>query len=121
MTDPTDPADDKKPASNSALMGGVVLILVGVVFLLQQTAGINLQNWWALFILIPAVMALGAAWNMYRADGRLSPRVLGTAAGSLFPLLIAAIFLFGLDWGSVWPVFLIVAGIGGLLGRGAGR
>ena len=37
--------------------------------------------------------------------------------GGLAPLLVAIIFLFDLDWGRVWPPFLILGGIAMLLSR----
>lgn len=64
------------------------------------------------------MLALFNAWRMYGEDGRATPRVTRTAAASLIPLLVAAIFLFGLDWGTMWPAFLIVAGLGALMSRG---
>jgi hypothetical protein len=97
-------------------MGGVVLILLGCVFFLQN-AGVRIlnDNWWALFILIPSGGLLIGAWNMYRAHGRFTRAVAGMVTGALAPLAVALIFLFNLDWGTVWPVFLIVAGAGALL------
>jgi len=35
-----------------------------------------------------------------------------TTWGGAFPLLVALIFLFNMDWGRVWPLFLILAGVG---------
>jgi hypothetical protein len=45
---------------------GVVLVLIGLVFLFQNLTGYNLVNWWALFILIPAFGFLEASWISYR-------------------------------------------------------
>ena len=59
-------------------IGGAVLIALGIIFFLQNTAGIELNNWWALFILIPALGSFGAAWRAYEKDGR---RITGTAIG----------------------------------------
>jgi len=36
-------------------------------------------------------------------------------------LLIVPIFLLNLDWGRVWPVFFVAAGLGVLLSGLAGR
>ena len=51
---------------------GVILIAMGVFLLLRIQFGIDLQNWWALFILLPAAGALGGAWSMYQQAGRFT-------------------------------------------------
>jgi hypothetical protein len=68
-------------------------------------------NWWALFILIPVVVCVGSAWTQYRAHGRLTRSALSMLASGLAPLVVALVFLFDLDWGQVWPVFVIIAGL----------
>ncbi len=92
----------------------VVLIALGVIFLVQNYTGMQLGNWWALFILIPASGALAAAWAAWRA-GMHPAAVSGPLVGGLAMLTVAAIFLLELQWSRVWPVFLILAGIGALL------
>jgi hypothetical protein len=98
---------------------GLVLIAVGVIFLLQN-AGLPLLvgNWWALFILIPAVAAFGAAWRIYRQTGRLTPQAVELVTGGFVPLTIALIFLFNFSFGYAWPVLLLVIGAGMLLRGG---
>ncbi|HFQ92713.1 MAG TPA: hypothetical protein ENK32_01790 [Anaerolineae bacterium] len=102
-------------AVGQSWLGGLALISVGVLLFLSATTDFYLHNWWALFILIPAFSSLGNAWQNYRADGRFSKSVRGPFIGGLFILLVAAIFLFDWDWGKVWPLFLVIAGIGALL------
>ena len=93
-----------------------MLIAVGVWFFLVNTGVLPaLGNWWALFLLIPAVMLLANAWARYQAQGAFTRSVAVMVAEALFPLLIALIFLFDLDWRQIWPAFIIVAGLGGLL------
>jgi len=105
------PATQRSPA----WIGGVVLILIGIVFLARNLTGFELGNWWALFILIPAFGSLAQAWRLYQSSGgRLTPAARGPLTGGLILLLVAAIFLFDVDWGQVWPVFLIVIGVGAL-------
>jgi len=94
-------------------LGGVVLILVGVVFLMRQISGFDLDNWWALFILIPAVSSLATAWRAYEgAERKFTAAVRGSLIGGLMMLLIAAIFLFNLDWALFFPAILILTGLG---------
>jgi hypothetical protein len=92
-------------------MAGGALILLGIIFLAQNLGAFYLANWWALFILIPAVAAFAAAWNSYQANGRLTAAGRGSLIGGGIMTLIAAALLFGLDFGVLWPIFLIVGGL----------
>lgn len=96
-------------------VGGAILIAIGSVFLLQNLTSFTFGNWWALFILIPGFASLINAWQNYQEDGRFSERARGPFVGGLILTFIASIFLFDLDWGAVWPIFLIIGGFGALL------
>ena len=101
----------RRGSNSTAWVGGVVLIVLGVIFLLQSVRGFSLNNWWALFILIPAFGSFADAWNIYRQTGRLTRRVRGALiSGCVFSLVTAA-FLFNWNWGIVLPVLLIVWGV----------
>jgi hypothetical protein len=95
--------------------GGLILIGIGTIFLLSQITGIHLNNWWALFIMIPAVCNLNEAWQGYRADGRLTHSTRGALIGGTLMALVASVFLFNLSWSLFWPMVLILFGIGALL------
>ena len=95
---------------------GLVIIGLGLVFLVSNVTGFQLNNWWALFILVPGLVSFVNAWNAYREDGRWSKRARGGLIAGLTISLVAVIFLFNLDWGTMWPIFLILGGIGALLG-----
>ena len=103
----------KKPGQNITV--ALILIALGVYFLLQQLGIFTLQNWWALFILIPVFGAAGSAITIWNRAGRLSYAGWTTLYGGAFPLVVALIFLLGLDWAEYWPVFIILAGFGALL------
>jgi hypothetical protein len=92
-------------------MGGLILIVIGGVVLLQNLTGIRLFNWWALFILIPAVGAFATAWNIYQKNGRLTSSGRGSLIAGFVLAIISAAFLFNLDLRNVWPVLLILAGL----------
>ena len=94
---------------------GLVLIAVGSLFLLSNFTGFRLNNWWALFILIPAFGSLGNAWHVYRSRGRMTGEAAGSLVGSLAIFFTAAVFLFGWNWGAVWPFYLVIAGLGALV------
>jgi hypothetical protein len=124
MSDDSSP-DTQKPQGRSrqpAWIVGGVLILVGVVFLLRSVTGVELHNWWALFILIPALGSLATAWQMYVRNGRrFGAASRGPLIGGLILLTISAIFLFGIDWAFAWPFILIIVGAGVLLSSLRGK
>jgi hypothetical protein len=93
---------------------GVALIAMGLFFLVQNYLGYQLRNWWALFILIPAYGSFIAAWHSWRSRAGAYAAAGSLTMGILFTA-VAAIFLLDLPWGRVWPVFIILAGIGMLL------
>jgi cation transport ATPase len=99
------------------MITGIILVAVGLIFLLTNLIGFRLHNWWALFILIPFVAAVGGALHAWRNTGRLTAEARHGLLASLFPLFVALIFLFGWNWGQVWPGFLILAGVMAIFGR----
>ena len=112
--------DDERPSStrehNNNWVAGIVLISIGAIFLFTNLFDFTLHNWWALFILIPAVSSFANAWRNYKENGRLDKSGRGSLTGGFILTLVASAFLFNLDWGIIWPIFLIVGGIGALLG-----
>jgi putative effector of murein hydrolase len=94
---------------------GVALIALGVAFFAGSYFGYDLRNWWALFILIPAVGAFGTAWYSWKA-GRMATATSQLTLG-LVLASVAAIFLVGMPWRLAWPALFIVAGLGLLLPR----
>jgi hypothetical protein len=103
-------------SQNKNWMGGVVLIAIGLIFLATNLGGFPLNNWWALFILIPAFSNFNSAYCNYKENGRLEKSGRGSITGGLILSLIALTFLFSWDWGVIWPLFLIIGGVGALLG-----
>ncbi len=94
---------------------GLALIIVGIIFLAQRVGGFAFTNWWAVFILIPAFSAFGSALSMWRRDEKFHIGVWSTFYGGLFPLMVALMFFFDLDWGKYWPIFVILPGFGTLI------
>lgn len=126
---PSDPTDDEsswrdkrreRPRHGSPggpLIGSLLLILLGSVFLARNLGFIQLENWWALFFLIPAVGALGGAYAAYRRHGGVTSRVAGSLVAALIFLALSIAFLIGLDWGVYWPITLVLVGLAMLIGR----
>lgn len=112
--------------SSGAMWGGLALIAVGVIFLLVNIGVFSLgrlpDNWWALFILLPIFGILGNLFRAYqRQDGSFRSAVASQLVGLAILTLIMFVFLFGLNWGKIWPAFLIIAGIGALSRVWAGQ
>ena len=108
----------------SNLWIGLIFIFGGAVVLLYQLDILPFKlNWWALFILFPAIAALARAYHGYRSTndvfdmGVMIPALVG-----LFMLLLAVTLFAGdvvdLKLRVYWPVILIVLGLGLILGRG---
>ena len=101
-----------------AVIAGLLLIALGVLFLLQNVGNFNipLKNWGALFILLPAVGAFSRAVWLYRAaENRLTSRVLGAFIIGVVLVLATAAILLDLNW-MIWgPVLIILVGAGLLL------
>lgn len=103
------------PGRGNAWIVGLILILLGVAFLMQNMGAfiLPLSNWWALFILIPTVGAFDRAWRIYRdAGNRLTASARSALFGGLVLTLITALFLFNLNWAIFGPVLIILAGTG---------
>lgn len=121
MADEGEEVATSRKRDNSSWIIGLVLIALGGMFLLSNVLpGTFVTNWWAVFILIPALFSLNRAWQSYRNHHRLTAGGRSSLIGGLLILTVALIFLLNLDWGVVWPVFIIIIGIGILL-QVAGR
>lgn len=107
--------DNPKRDPQNSITGAVILIFIGIIFLLRQFDIVVIHNWWALFILIPAISSLSTLVKDLRA-GTNALRVISQGVlGALFPTAIALMFLFNLDWVKYWPMFVILAGFSMIL------
>lgn len=106
---------EKDGEGKGSWIGGVVLIAIGTIFLITNFTDFELDNWWALFILIPAFSTLGNAVRVYKRDEHLGQEGRGSLIGGMVMLFVAAAFLFSWNWGLIWPYFLIFGGLGLLL------
>ena len=93
---------------------GWKLIGLGALFFLIFGTGFRFDNWWALFILIPALGFWASAYEEYKKTG-YTPMVGAKISWGLPPALVASFFLLHLDWGRMWPLFIIMAGVVSLL------
>ncbi|MCA9984967.1 MAG: hypothetical protein KDE09_17105 [Anaerolineales bacterium] len=107
----------KEQSKNMNWLPGLILVLVGVAFLIGNFTDFKLNNWWAYFILIPAIGSFANAWHSYREEGYLNSAGRGSLFGGMMMTLVAAIFIFGLSWNLLWPVAMILIGLGMVLGN----
>lgn len=109
-----------EPCRTSNWTFPVMLILFGSVFLLSNLGILALHNWWALFLWLPAVGALEKAWYTWQTRGRVTRRVRRHLTGAAIWGILGLVFLFDLSWGLIWPLLIIVWGVG-LLFQGLNR
>jgi hypothetical protein len=95
---------------------GVILVALGLIFLLNNMTSLTINNWWAIFILIPAISQFGKAAHILNSEGEFTGQVWRALGGGVILCLVAAAFLFNLNWDLIWPLFLIIGGLGIFLG-----
>lgn len=102
------------PSRGSSWIAGLILILLGAAFLLRNAgySDFPLKNWWALFILIPAIGALDSALRLYRSAGnQLNRQARSALLVGLVLTFVTVMFLFDLSWTFFGPLLLILVGI----------
>jgi len=115
--------DKRNWATSSNLWIGLAFIAGGVVVLLNQSGALSIKfNWWAFFIVIPAIGSLHNAYRRYRATNNLFDM------GVMIPALMG-LFMIGLmynllsgngwnfNWNLLWPAMFIIIGLGMIFGR----
>ena len=102
---------------NGGWIFGLVLVLVGGLLLLQNMNVVVINNWWALFILLPAFGSLAGAWQLYSRTSQVSAGVISSFMMGLLFLGMAVVFLFNLTarWELIVPALLIIFGVSMLL------
>lgn len=108
-----------EPADSSShrwrVFPAIAIIAIGVLFL-ANNLGYNLAfldrgNWWALIILLAAFAPLVRAYEVYRARGRIDVEASHSLLSAAGIVLVGVLFLFELDWGTWWPLFVILGGL----------
>ena len=95
-----------------SLTGGLILILLGVLFLLTEMGKIGWANWWAYFLVgLGGIFLLEALLRLFSAEGRRGTG--GKVIAGLVLVVIGGAYLVGFEeW---WPLVLIAAGLGVLV------
>lgn len=99
--------------------GGYFLLLLGGIFLLIQFGGASFLGGktWLLFLLIPVYWVGVSSYRQYVNNGRqLDAKVFMPFLFGLLPfVLVFAVTILPISWGSIWPIFLILAGIAAIV------
>jgi hypothetical protein len=101
----------RRGGRHAGWFAGLLLILLGVVFLLQNLGILFLANWWAPFLLIPAFWAFVSVWDIYKDHGRLTREGARSLTVGILLTILTLIFLLDLDVGLFWPVLLFAGGL----------
>ncbi len=107
-------SEEKRPKHDpfSSMTGGLILILLGVLFLLATTDYISWNRWWQFFLMgLGAILILEAIVRSVRPSYRRG--ITGKLIGGLVLIFIGGSFVIG--WTNWWPLILIAVGIGILL------
>lgn len=95
---------------SSQITGGIILIVIGVIFLSQRVwalDGVRMDRLWPLFLIVPGMIRL-----LFPGEGRGSGFML-IFVGSLLLLHTYDI----LPMQKSWPLFIVLAGVSMLFGR----
>lgn len=104
---------DPRRGEGTSWIVGVVLIVLGSVFMLERSGyAILTGNWWALFIYVAAAASLLNAWRSQRSAGRFGPAAITTLVWGLVLAVVATILFFNLAWDVWWPGIMVAVGIG---------
>jgi hypothetical protein len=98
-----------------AAVVGLGLIILGIVFFLENAGILQYTPDWALFLFVPAAGSLAMAWKTYRDERALTVMVRREVMAGAVLSLVAILVLFNLNWVVIWPAFIIAAGLGSLL------
>lgn len=116
-----EPASKPVNAVHWRIVPAAIVIGIGVLFLLNNL-GYPLWfffhgNWWALLILLGAIPSCTRAYERYRALGKLDATGVHALLTGAAVVLVAVMFLAGLDWMVWWPLFVILGGLFTLVPR----
>ncbi len=103
---------ERRGPDQAATIGGVVLVGLGVLFLVQQSLGIDIGRFaWPLFVLLPGfALLIGFAVGPRSAAGLAIPGCVITTVG----LILAVQNTFGLwqTWAYAWALIPSSVGLG---------
>ena len=105
MEEEAKPKRDPSPK----ITGGLILILLGVLFLMSEMDRISWADWWAYFLVgVGAILLVEALFRSFSPEGRKT--IGGRVVAGPILIIIGGSRLIGLEhW---WPLVLIAVGVG---------
>jgi hypothetical protein len=104
-----------RPAGRGRLLSAASVVVVGVIFWLRQARPELGSKVWVLFLTVPLLYFLSAIAAQFRRAGGVTRGMANWAVGALFLILMMTVTLSGIAWGSTWPAFIVIAGVGGVI------
>jgi hypothetical protein len=104
-------SDKDHKRQRDALVWGLILIGLGVMFLLTNSGvwpNDTLRHWWPALVIIAGLGSLAGARGPQGVGGAVTTAAMGAW------LLVAANDWFGLGWRRSWPLALVAVGLGTL-------
>jgi hypothetical protein len=102
------------------IVGGVFLIGLGLVFLFRDQLHVEWGLVWPFFLIVPGAFIFVRSLTI----GEPGQKTGGLIGGAIL-VFLGVVFLFenyyDLDWQKIWPFFLIIPGVGLLIGALRGR
>jgi len=106
------PNGSKRTKNDTNRIAGIALVTVGVLVLLFGNVGIGLL--WPLFVLVPGLIMLGAAFIGHRRNAALAvPGTIVTVVGLI--LLVMSLSGYWQAWSYAWAIIIAAAGFGTFL------
>lgn len=98
-------------SNRNPVVSGIILMVIGGLFLIQSMTGIPIGRGWAFLTLIPGALVLLTAWQQYQAnEKRFNQQVLRSGLTGIFFIYLSMALFFNLQWLGFWPLVLIAIG-----------
>lgn len=93
------------------MTGAFILILILIIVIVQRTNLTWVKNWWGLLFLIPAIGSINNVFSETSHKRNFSFSLASNIMGIVFPIVLCVIILFGLNWQTILPIVIILAGM----------
>lgn len=117
-TDEIKRTEARNASQNKYPIAAAAFIIAGIALVIANISGMQLTNWWALFMIIPIGFFAQYIYDDYQTNGRLTQHSTGSIIVIVCIVAGAAAFLFeAVTWGNIWPLGLVIAGIAMFFGN----
>lgn len=96
---------------SSIITATLIILIIGGFFLLRAFQIITIKNWWAIFIIIPAISSFGNLIEEISHKRPIALPLISSIAGILFSVMITLFFLFEWDWQKFAFYFILASGL----------